>query len=69
MCSSSVSFLLVIIKGSLPSTVKERQIRALKTLPVTHGLKVKNNDQDEFWKEAAILAPCVSPENMWDRDL
>lgn len=42
---------------SLPSTIKEPHIRALKTLLVTHGLKVKTHDLDQFWEEAIIFDP------------
>lgn len=34
-------FFALVIMGSLPSTIKEPNIRALKTLLVTGGLKVK----------------------------
>ena len=50
-----VSIVLVIM-GSLPSTINESQIRALKILLVTHGLQVKSHDLDKFWEEAAKLA-------------
>lgn len=35
--------------GSLPSTIKEPQVRALKTLMVNHN--VKPHDLDQFWEE------------------
>ena len=37
--------------GSLPSTIKEPQIRALKILLVIHGLKIKTHDLDQFWEK------------------
>ena len=47
--------------GSLPSTIKEPQIRALKTLLVTHGLKVMTHNLDQFWEEVAFSTPWISP--------
>ncbi|EDL08138.1 RIKEN cDNA 1700092C17 [Mus musculus] len=55
--------------GFLPSAIKEPQIRSLKILLVIRGLKVKTHDLDQFLEETAILAPWISPENMWDPDL
>ena len=49
-----VSFVLIIM-GSFPSPIKEPQIRALKTLLDTCGLKVKTHYLGQFWEEAAIL--------------
>lgn len=54
---------------SLLSTTKETQIRALKTLLVTCGLKAETNNLDQFWEKVAILAPWITLENMWDPDL
>jgi hypothetical protein len=55
--------------GSLLSTIKEPQIRALKSLLVTYGLKVKTHDLDQFWEKATILPPWISLENRWNTDL
>ena len=41
----------------------------MKAVLVTHGRKVKTQDLDQFWEEAVILAPCISPENVWNTDL
>ena len=51
------------------SSIKEPHIRALKTLLVTHGLKVKTHDLDQFGEKATILHQWISPENIWDPDL
>jgi hypothetical protein len=53
---------------SLPSIIKEPQVRVLKPLLVTCGLKVTHG-LDQFWEEAAILAFCLSGEKLWDPDL
>lgn len=55
--------------GYLPSATKEPQIRALKTLLVTRGLKVKTHDLDQLLEEADILVSWISLENMWDSAL
>ena len=55
--------------GFFPSTINEPQIRALKTLLVTCGLKAKTHDRDQFWEKAAILVPWLLMENMWDHGL
>lgn len=60
ICSLLVSFVLVVITGSLPSTIKETQIRALKTLPVTPGLKVRAHNLDQLVEKAAILVSWIS---------